>query len=59
MSMILGPNAEIQKRLKDSTRTPSSREQEAADVAEKPQNEVATNNETSPVETEASKTGSE
>lgn len=59
MSMILGPNAEIQKRLKESTRAPVSEEPEAVEVSEQSQDEVVANNETSPVETEASKTGSE
>ena len=59
MSMILGPNAETQKRLKESTRTSGSEESEAADVAEQLQDESVANDETSPVETEASQTGSE
>lgn len=60
MSMILGPNAETQKRLKESTRPPASEEPKTVEVNEQSQDEVAAdNNETSPVETEASKTGSE
>lgn len=60
MSMILGPNAETQKRLKESTRGPASEEPKTVEVNEQSQDEVAAdNNETSPVETEASKTGSE
>lgn len=59
MSMILGPNAETQKRLKESTRGPAVEEPEVVDAVEESPDKVAADNETSPVETEASNTGSE
>jgi translation initiation factor IF-3 len=59
MSMILGPNAETQKRLKESTRANVTDDQEAVDFDEDSQDEVVANSEITPVEIEASETGSE
>ena len=59
MSMILGPNAETQKRLKESTRVDVTDEQEAVDLAKESQDAVVANSEITPVEIEASETGSE
>lgn len=59
MSMILGPNAETLKRLKESTRTASPKEAETVEVAEKPEADAESSEEETPVETEATNTGSE